>query len=59
MGVDNYVVKQPTTTPMRKLNASKAVASSKDRAIVLVPSLAKGFYIFNLHQLVSQALCNW
>jgi hypothetical protein len=51
LGVVNRVVKQRTTTPLSKLKASKAVASSKDRAIVLVPSLAKGLYIFKLAQI--------
>jgi len=58
MGVENRAVKQRTTTPVSKLKASKSVGSNKDRAIVLVPSFAKGLYIFNLHKLVSQALCN-
>jgi hypothetical protein len=51
MGVENRTVKQRTTTHVSKLKASKAVASSKDRAIVLVPSFAKGLYIFQLTQI--------
>jgi hypothetical protein len=50
MGVENRAVKQRTTTPVSKLKASKAVAASKDRAIVLVPSFAQGLYIFQLAQ---------
>jgi hypothetical protein len=51
MGVENRAVKQRTTTPVSKLKASKAVGSNKDRAIVLVPSFAKGLYIFQFAQI--------
>ena len=51
MGVENRAVKQRTTTPVSKLKASKSVGSNKDRAIVLVPSFAKGLYIFQFAQI--------
>jgi translation initiation factor IF-2 len=51
MGVEKRAVKQQTATPVSKLKASKVVASSKDRAIILVPSFANGLYIFQLAQI--------